>query len=90
MSTDESLTSPLRRQAVWLEAYDPQLRLVEQGRVISFGDGIAWVDGLPSAAMDEVLRFEDGSRGLVFHLGAKRIGAILLNQGGGELELKAG
>jgi len=90
MSTDESLTSLLLRQAVWLEAYDPQLRLVEQGRVISVGDGIAWVDGLPSAAMEDVLRFENGSRGLVFHLGAKRIGAILLNQGGGELELKAG
>lgn len=90
MSMDKLLTSPLRRQANWLEAYDLQLRVAEQGRVISVGDGIAWIDGLPSAAMDEVLRFEDGSRGLVFHLGAERIGAILLNQGGGERELTAG
>ena len=90
MSMDKLLTSPLLRQANWLECYDLQLRVGEQGRVISVGDGIAWIDGLPSAAMDEVLRFEDGSRGLVFHLGAERIGAILLNLGGGERELTAG
>ncbi|HJV26198.1 MAG TPA: F0F1 ATP synthase subunit alpha [Aromatoleum sp.] len=90
MSMDKLATSPLLRQANWLEAYDLKLRVAEQGRVISVGDGIAWIDGLPSAAMDEVLRFEDGSRGLVFHLGAERIGAILLNQGSGERELTAG
>ena len=33
--------------------------------------------------MDEVLEFEDGSRGLVFHLGSERIGAILLSRGSG-------
>jgi len=90
MSMDKLLASPLARQANWLASYDFQLRLAEQGRVVSVGDGIAWIDGLPSAAMDEVLRFADGSRGLVFHLGAERIGAILLNQGSGEKELTAG
>jgi len=90
MSIDKLPLSPLSRQAAWLEGYDLQLRLAELGRVISVGDGIAWIAGLPSAAMDEVLRFEDGSRGLVFHLGAERIGAILLNQGSGEQELTAG
>ena len=44
------------------------------------GDGIAWIEGLPSAAMDEILRFEDGSEALVFDLGSQRIGAILLDQ----------
>lgn len=90
MSMDKLPASPLVRQAAWLAGYAFQLRLAEQGRVVSVGDGIAWIDGLPSAAMDEVLRFEDGSRGLVFHLGAERIGAILLNQGSGEKELTAG
>jgi F-type H+-transporting ATPase subunit alpha len=43
------------------------LRLGEQGRVASVGDGIAWVMAcLPRA--EEILRFEDGSRGLVFDL----------------------
>lgn len=30
--------------------------------------------------MDELLLFEDGSRGLIFHLGRQRLGAILLEQ----------
>jgi F-type H+/Na+-transporting ATPase subunit alpha len=55
------------------------LRLGEQGRVASVGDGIAWVYGLPSAAAEEILRFEDGSRGLVFDLQADRLGVILLD-----------
>ncbi|MDX1251546.1 MAG: F0F1 ATP synthase subunit alpha [Gammaproteobacteria bacterium] len=58
------------------------LRIAEQGSVLSIGDGIAWIKGLPSAAMDEILHFEDGSKGLVFHLADDRIGAILLQQTG--------
>jgi F-type H+-transporting ATPase subunit alpha len=90
MSTDSTAFSPLSRQADWLDKYDFRLRMAEQGRVVSVGDGIAWVEGLPSAAMDEVLRFDDGSRGLVFHLGSERVGAILLSQGSGQQGLTAG
>jgi F-type H+-transporting ATPase subunit alpha len=61
-------------------AYRPQLRVSEMGRVVAIGDGIVWVEGLPSAAMNEVLRFADGSEALVFNLGSRRIGAILLSQ----------
>ncbi len=62
------------------EAYRPQLRVSEMGRVVAIGDGIVWIEGLPSAAMNEILRFDDGSEALVFHLGSRRIGAILLSQ----------
>jgi len=72
--------SPLNHLAHQIERYRFGLRLTEYGRVLSVGDGIAWIGGLPSAAMDELLWFEDGSRGLVFHLGRQRIGAILLEQ----------
>ena len=68
----------LAQRAHWLGHYQPQLRIEEQGRVVSVGDGIAWISGLPSAAMDEVLLFEDGSRGLVFDLDETAIGAVLL------------
>lgn len=78
MPNDAAAASPLARQAQWLEHYAFRLRVSERGRVTSVGDGIAWIDGLPSAAMDEVLRFENGGRGLVFHLGREQIGAILL------------
>lgn len=56
------------------------LRISEQGTVASIGDGIVWVQGLPSATMDEVLHLEDGSTALVFLLEPQRIGAILLHQ----------
>ena len=69
----------LRRQARWLETYKPGLRVSEQGRVIAIGDGIAWVSGLPTAAMDDVLVFEDGSQGMVFDLTEDAIGAVLLH-----------
>lgn len=64
----------------WLSQYRFRLRLTEQGRVVSIGDGIAWIKGLPSAAMDEILNLEDGSRALVFHLEQDLLGAILLHQ----------
>jgi len=67
-------------ERTWLADYRPQLRISEVGKLVAIGDGIARIEGLPSAAMDEILRFEDGSEALVFDLGSKRIGAILLNQ----------
>ncbi|HEU4684361.1 MAG TPA: F0F1 ATP synthase subunit alpha [Nitrospira sp.] len=64
----------------WLNDYRFELRLAEQGRVRSIGDGIVWIEGLPSAAVEEVVRLDDGSRALVFHLGKERLGGILLMQ----------
>ena len=81
--TDETIprVSPLARRAAWLDAYRFGLRLAERGSIVSIGDGIARVRGLPSAAMDEVLRFGDDRRALVFSLEPDLIGAILLDYG---------
>ncbi|MEJ2107667.1 MAG: F0F1 ATP synthase subunit alpha [Acidiferrobacteraceae bacterium] len=70
----------LARQAEWLARYEPGLRVAERGKVVSVGDGIAWISGLPSAAMDDILSFEDGSRATVFNLTGDLIGAVLLHQ----------
>jgi F-type H+-transporting ATPase subunit alpha len=59
------------------------LRLSERGCVAGIGDGIALVRGLPSARLDELIGFEDGSTGLVFQLGKELLGAILLSQSQG-------
>jgi len=67
-------------EADWLSAYRFGMRVTEQGRVVAIGDGIVWIKGLPSAAMDDILQFEDGSRALVFHLEEALLGAILLQQ----------
>ncbi|HXH86546.1 MAG TPA: F0F1 ATP synthase subunit alpha [Nitrospira sp.] len=76
MSTSNSL---LERQAGWLHDYRFGLRALEQGTVVSVGDGIAWIEGLPSAAMDDILDLEDGSRALVVVLAKNSLGAILLH-----------
>jgi len=71
---------PLDRQTDWLERYRFGLRMTETGHVAAVGDGIAWIDGLPSAAIDDVLQLEDGSRAMVFDLNEQQIGAILLTE----------
>ncbi|MDX2493497.1 MAG: F0F1 ATP synthase subunit alpha [Desulfuromusa sp.] len=73
-------SGPLARQAAWLKNYQPELRINERGSVLSVGDGIAWVSGLPSASIDDILAFADGSRAIVFDLTEDRIGAILLHE----------
>jgi F-type H+-transporting ATPase subunit alpha len=71
-------SSRLARQAEWLKDYRPRLRIDEQGSLVSVGDGIAWITGLPTVAMDEILHFADGSQAMVFDLTRELIGAILL------------
>lgn len=76
MATDIGL---LERLAHRVDNYRFSLRFGEKGRVAAVGDGIAWVYGLPSAAAEEILHFEDGSRGMVFELQADHLGVILLD-----------
>ena len=76
---DNIASASLQQRGRWLQSYRPQLRIGEQGRVVAVGDGIAWIGGLPSAAMDDVLIFEDGSHGMVFDLAETAIGAVLLH-----------
>jgi F-type H+-transporting ATPase subunit alpha len=75
-----TLNQLLAGQAAWLRDYRFGLRVDEQGIVVAVGDGIAWIEGLPSAAMDEILDLEDGSRAMVFQLETHVLGAILLEQ----------
>lgn len=72
-----SLIASRRR---WLDEYEFSVRVSELGKVASVGDGIIWIEGLPTAAIDEVLRVEDGSRAMVFHLTEELVGAILLEE----------
>jgi len=64
----------------WLSSYQLNVKLSEVGNVISVGDGIAWISGLPTATLDEIMVFEDGSRGIVFELTEDLIGAVLLHE----------
>jgi F-type H+-transporting ATPase subunit alpha len=48
------------------------------GRITEVGDGIARVSGLPGAAVNELLEFEDGTSGLALNLDEETIGAVVL------------
>jgi F-type H+-transporting ATPase subunit alpha len=61
-----------------LEGFEPSLEARTVGRVAEVGDGIARVSGLPDAAVNELLEFEDGSVGLALNLDETSIGAVVL------------
>jgi F-type H+-transporting ATPase subunit alpha len=61
-----------------LEGFTPSLEARTVGRVVEIGDGIARVSGLPDAAVNELLEFEDGSLGLALNLEEDSIGAVVL------------
>jgi F-type H+-transporting ATPase subunit alpha len=61
-----------------LEGFEPSVEARTVGRVASVGDGIARVSGLPDAAVNELLEFEDGSVGLALNLDEFSIGAVVL------------
>lgn len=72
--------SPLDRQSDWLTRYRFAPRIALHGRILSMGDGILWIRGLPGAEIDELVRCEDGSRALVFQVSIGQVGAILLEE----------
>ncbi|WP_024296721.1 F0F1 ATP synthase subunit alpha [Methylomicrobium lacus] len=74
---------PDKLAAVNLQDYRFGLRLSERGSVAGIGDGIALIRGLPTARLDELISFDDGSTGLVFQLAKDMLGAILLSQSQG-------
>ena len=61
-----------------LDGFTPSLEARTVGRVTEVGDGIARVSGLPDAAVNELLEFEDGSAGLALNLDEDSIGAVVL------------
>ena len=63
-----------------LEGFTPSLEARTVGRVTSVGDGIANISGLPDCAVNELLEFEDGTRGLAFNLEEESIGSVVLGE----------
>lgn len=80
LSSITKTSSPLADLETRLEGYRPVTRVMERGCVVAVGDGVAWIRCLPSAALDDIIALDDGSRALVFHLGKELVGAILLQQ----------
>ncbi len=59
--------------------YEPETASREEvGTVAEAGDGIARVEGLPSAMAQELLEFEDGTLGIALNLDTREIGVVVL------------
>jgi F-type H+-transporting ATPase subunit alpha len=52
----------------------------EVGVVAQAGDGIAQVEGLPSAMANELLEFEDGTLGIALNLDVRSIGVVIMGE----------
>jgi F-type H+-transporting ATPase subunit alpha len=72
----EEIRSALER---FVQAYEPDAAAREEvGTVVECFDGIAFVEGLPSAMANELLEFEDGTRGIALNLDVRQIGVVIL------------
>src|SRR5258707_13273793 len=76
ISSDE-IRSALER---YVTSYKPEISREEVGTVADAGDGIAHVEGLPSAMTNELLEFEDGTQGIALNLDVRDIGVVVLGE----------
>jgi len=73
----DEITAALKR---FVDDYTPEVGTEQVGRIVEVGDGIARVTGLPGAAVNEILEFEDGTEGLALNLDEETIGAVILGE----------
>ncbi len=64
----------------YVSSYTPEISREEVGVVTYAGDGIAQVEGLPSAQANELLEFEDGTLGVSLNLDVREIGVVVLGE----------
>src|SRR3954453_16372461 len=68
----------------FVQNYTPDLSSREEvGTVVTSGDGIARVEGLPSAMANELLEFENGVLGIALNLDVREIGVVVLGDSEG-------
>ncbi|AQP44536.1 F0F1 ATP synthase subunit alpha [Tessaracoccus flavus] len=68
----------------FVQSYQPEAATkTEVGTVVTSGDGIARVEGLPSAMANELLRFENGTLGIALNLDEREIGVVVLGDSEG-------
>ncbi len=63
-----------------IEKYANDIKQEETGRVISVGDGIALVSGLDNAMLNELVVFENNTKGMILNLEAETLGVVLLGK----------
>lgn len=65
----------------FVSSYEPKASSKQEvGYVTDAADGIAHVEGLPSAMANELLKFADGTIGLALNLDEREIGVVILGE----------
>ena len=82
--SSETILSVLREE---ITNYRPTAEARQRGYVISCGDGVAKVYGLPQAMYGELVTFENGQSGMVLNLNEKDMGVLIL---GSDEEIREG
>ncbi|MDR1851476.1 MAG: F0F1 ATP synthase subunit alpha [Propionibacteriaceae bacterium] len=68
----------------FVASFDPKVASREEvGTVVTSGDGIAHVEGLPSAMANELLEFSNGTLGIALNLDEREIGVVVLGESEG-------
>jgi F-type H+/Na+-transporting ATPase subunit alpha len=70
----EDIAAALKKN---VESFRPTVTREEVGKVIDAGDGIAHVEGLPSAMANELLEFPGGVVGVALNLDIREIGCVI-------------
>src|SRR3972149_1855769 len=71
------ITEALRRN---LADWTPSLEAATVGHVISIGDGVARIAGLPGTMASELLEFPGGLLGVALNLDEDSIGAVIMGE----------
>ena len=71
----EEVSSIIREQ---IKDFDTKSQLSEVGRVLSAGDGIAKVYGLDNVMANELVEFEDGTKGIAMNLEEDNVGVVIV------------
>ncbi|OZM81904.1 F0F1 ATP synthase subunit alpha [Pseudonocardia sp. MH-G8] len=80
--TELTISSEEIRSAIssYVSSLETDTSREEVGTVSDTGDGIAHVEGLPSAMTNELLEFEGGVQGVALNLDVHEIGAVILGE----------
>jgi F-type H+/Na+-transporting ATPase subunit alpha len=78
--TELTISADEIRSAIegYVSSYTPEASREEVGVVAETYDGIAIVEGLPSAMSNELLQFADGTLGVALNLDTREIGVVVL------------
>jgi F-type H+/Na+-transporting ATPase subunit alpha len=73
--SSQEIAEALRK---YVEGFEPSMSKEEVGRVLTTGDGVATIEGLPGAMANELLEFPGGVLGIALNLDVDTIGCVVL------------